>query len=68
MVRLAISMHFQQFEDLNFRIFFWGNMPPDPLPPPPPKKNPYRVSKRLELGGIVPILLENPDSRIPTQL
>ena len=58
MVRLTISMHFQQFEDLKFRIFSGRACPL------PPKKTPCRVSKRPELGGIVPILLENPESRL----
>ena len=60
MVRLTISVHFQQFEDLKF-IFFPGKHPPGPLPP---KKNPCRVSKRPELGEIVSILLENPESQL----
>ena len=30
MVELTISMHFQQFEDLKFLIFFPGSMPLDP--------------------------------------
>ena len=61
MVRLTILMYFQQFEELKFRIFSGGACSP---PPPPHKKNPCRVSKRPELGGIVPILLENPESRL----
>ena len=65
MVKLAISMHFQQFVDLKFCYFFRGNMPPDPRYPPPKKNpNPCRVSKCPELGGIVPISLENPESRL----
>ena len=60
MVRLTISVQFQQFEDLKFRIFSGRTCPPTP----PPQKNPCRVSKRPELGGIVPILLENPESRL----
>ena len=60
MVRLAISMHFQQFEDLKFRFFFSGGA--CPRTPSAPQKTPYRVSKRPELGGIVPVLLENPES------
>ena len=55
MVRLTISMHFQQFEDLKFLIFSGEACPGTP-------KNPCRVSKRRELGGIVSILLENPES------
>ena len=30
MVRLTISMHFQQFKDLKFRIFSGGACPPTP--------------------------------------
>ena len=48
-------MHFQQFEDLKF-LFFLGAHAPGP------PQNPCRVSNRHELGGIVPILLENPKS------
>ena len=49
-------MHFQQFENLKF-IFFPGEHVPGQL------KHPCRVpSNRPELGGIVPILLEKPDS------
>ena len=44
MVALTISMHFQQFEDLKFRIFSGV------------------AYTRTKLGGIVPILLENPES------
>ena len=57
MVGLTISMHFQQFEDLKF-IFFLE----DHAPGPP--RNPCRVSNRPKLGGIVPILLENPEYRL----
>ena len=49
-------MHFQQFEDLNFLI-----SPGEHVPGPP--KTPCKVSKRPEIGEIVPILLENPESR-----
>ena len=57
MVGLTISMYFQQFEDLKFLIF-----PGEHAPGPP--KNPCKVSNRPELGGIVPISLENPESRL----
>ena len=59
MVGLTISMHFQLFEDLKFRFFF----PEEHVPPGPPK-NPCSVSNRPEWGGIVPILLKNPKSRL----
>ena len=55
MVGLTISLHFHQFENFKF-LFFPGEHAPGPL------KNPCRVSNRPDLGGIVPILLENPDS------
>ena len=55
MVGLTISMHFQQFENLKF-LFFPGEYVPGP------PKIPCSVSNRPEFGGIVPILLENPDS------
>ena len=55
MVGLTISMHFQQFENLKF-LFFPGEYVLGPT------KNPCNVSNRPELGRIVPILLENPDS------
>ena len=60
MVRLTISMHYQQFEDLKFIIFFSGEACPGT------PQNPCRVSKRREFGGImiVSILLENPESRL----
>ena len=32
MVRLTISVHLQQFEDLKFLIFFLGKHPPGPSP------------------------------------
>ena len=48
MVGLAISMHFQQFEELKLLIFFRGIMTPNPLKTLP-------VSNRPDLGGIVPI-------------
>ena len=58
MVRLTIiSMHFQQFEDLKFQIFYGEACPGTP-------QNPCRVSKHCELGGIVSNLLENPESRL----
>ena len=57
MVRLTISVHFQQFEDPKFL-----NFPGEHAPGPP--KSPCRVSKRPELGGIVSILLANPESRL----
>ena len=46
MVRLTISMHFQQFEGLKFQFF--------------PGENPCRASKpsRLSLNGIVPSFLD----------
>ena len=56
-VGLTIWMHFQQFEDLNFLIFTGEHAP---VPP----KNPCRVSNYLKISGIVPILLENPESRL----
>ena len=46
-------------------------MPPPTLPPSKKKKekkNPRRVSKRPELGGIVPILHEDPESRLKARL
>ena len=55
MVGLSISMHFQQFENLKFLFF-----PGEHVPGPP--KIPWRVSNYPEVGGIVPILLENPGS------
>ena len=58
MVGLTILMHFQQFENLKFLNFFPGEHAPGP------PKSPCRVSKHPELGGIVPILLENPESRL----
>ena len=64
MVGLTISRHLQQFEDLEFLFFSGGALPPDP----PPQKNPCLVSNRPELGGVVPILLKNPESRISTRL
>ena len=57
MVGSTISMYFQQFEDLKF-LFFPGEHVPEP------PKNPCEVSNCPELGGIVPILLENPESRL----
>ena len=51
MVGLTILMLFQQFEELKFLFFFLGSMPPDPVKP-----------FRPDLGGIVPILLDNPES------
>ena len=58
MVRLTISMHFQQFEDLKFLIFFsWEACPRT-------SQNPCRVFNRHELGRIVSILLENPKSQL----
>ena len=57
MVRLTLSMHFQQFEDLKFQIFSGEACPGTP-------QNPCRASKRRELGAIVSILLENPESRL----
>ena len=42
MVRLAISMHFQQFEDLKFLIFSGEACPGTP-------QTPCKVSKRREL-------------------
>ena len=56
MVGLTISnMYFQQFDDLKFLFFLeeYATGPP---------KNPCKVSNCPELGGTVPILLENPDS------
>ena len=57
MVGLAISMHFQQFEYLKFLFF-----PGEHAPGPPPKS--CRVSNRPELSRMIPILLENPESRL----
>ena len=48
MVGLIISVHFQQFENLKFLIFFWKEHAPS------------KVANRPELGG----LLENPKSQI----
>ena len=57
MVGLTISMHLQQFEDLQFLIFPGEHAPV-------PSKIPSRVANRLELGGNAPILLENPESQL----
>ena len=62
MVRLTISSISSNLKTSNF-LFFRGKHAPG-LPSPPPPPNPYRVSKRPELGGIVSILLENPESRL----
>ena len=64
MVRLTISVHFQQFEDLEFLIFSGEASPATP----PPKKTPCTLSKRPELGGIVSILLESPECRLSHSL
>ena len=51
MIGLTNSMHFQQFEDFKFQFFSGGSCSRIPL-----------MSIRLDLGEIVPILLENPES------
>ena len=48
MVKLTIQMHFQQFDDFKFLIFCRES----------------RVSNCSGLGGMVPILVENPESRL----
>ena len=57
MVGLTISMHFQQFEDLKVQLFPGGPCSRIPL------KTLAESSICSDLGGIVPILLENPESR-----
>ena len=56
MVGLKISVHFQQFKDLNFLIFSRGSMPQDP------PKTQAELPTVPKLGRNVPILLENPES------
>ena len=54
-------MHFQKFEDLKFLFFFSAGA--CPWIPQKPKQS-VRDYNRAELGGNVPILLENPESRL----
>ena len=55
MVRLTISMHFSSLKTSNFYFLPGEHAPGTP-------QNPCRVSNRPELGRIVTILLENPES------
>ena len=57
LVELTISLHFYQFEGPIFQIFQREHAPHSP-------KNQSRVFNRPKLGENVPILLENPESRL----
>ena len=61
MVRLTISVHFQQFKDLKFLIFSGESIPRD-LPPP---KSLQSVQASRIRRGCLDFTWE---SRIPTQL
>ena len=61
MIGLTISMHFQHLKTSNLE-FFLGEHAPGQTPKN--RLQSVQACARPELGGIVPILRENPESRL----